>query len=61
MEFLDPEGRVQNPERVKELVFRGVRTPVLTPGLALGVTSGPIAGFTAGLNLSVGRRVSPIP
>lgn len=24
-EFLDPEGRVTNPERVKELVFRGVR------------------------------------
>lgn len=24
-EFLDPQGRVQNPERVKELVFRGVR------------------------------------
>lgn len=23
-EFLDPEGRVQNPERIKELVFRGV-------------------------------------
>lgn len=24
-EFLDPEGRVKNPERIKELVFRGVR------------------------------------
>lgn len=23
--FLDPEGRVKNPERIKELVFRGVR------------------------------------
>uniref|UniRef100_A0A672ZHB3 TBC1 domain family member 15 n=1 Tax=Sphaeramia orbicularis TaxID=375764 RepID=A0A672ZHB3_9TELE len=28
-EFLDPEGRVQNPERIKELVFRGVRYCVL--------------------------------
>lgn len=24
-EFLDPEGRVKNPEKVKELVFKGVR------------------------------------
>lgn len=24
-EFLDPEGRVKNPEKIKELVFRGVR------------------------------------
>ena len=24
-EFLDPEGRVTDPQRVKELVFRGVR------------------------------------
>ncbi|CAF95137.1 unnamed protein product, partial [Tetraodon nigroviridis] len=24
-EFLDPQGRVENPERVKDLVFRGVR------------------------------------
>ena len=23
-EFLDAEGRVQNPEKIKELVFRGV-------------------------------------
>uniref|UniRef100_A0A672ZG06 TBC1 domain family member 15 n=1 Tax=Sphaeramia orbicularis TaxID=375764 RepID=A0A672ZG06_9TELE len=28
-EFLDPEGRVQNPERIKELVFRGGITPTL--------------------------------
>ncbi|XP_061557216.1 TBC1 domain family member 17 [Phycodurus eques] len=27
--FLDPEGRVQDPERVKELVFRGGITPTL--------------------------------
>ena len=26
-EFLDPEGRVQNPEKIKEIVFRGVRLP----------------------------------
>lgn len=25
--FLDPEGRVKDPERVKELVFRGVSAP----------------------------------
>lgn len=23
-EFLDPEGRVKDPERIRELVFRGV-------------------------------------
>ncbi|TKS91432.1 TBC1 domain family member 17 [Collichthys lucidus] len=28
-EFLDPEGRVQNPERIKELVFRGGIRPSL--------------------------------
>lgn len=28
-EFLDPQGRVQNPERVKELVFRGGVAPPL--------------------------------
>ncbi|XP_068193621.1 TBC1 domain family member 17 [Antennarius striatus] len=28
-DFLDPEGRVTNPERVKELVFRGGVTPSL--------------------------------
>ncbi|KAJ3600929.1 hypothetical protein NHX12_031902 [Muraenolepis orangiensis] len=28
-EFLDPEGRVQNPERIKELVFRGGIIPPL--------------------------------
>uniref|UniRef100_A0A7N8XW03 TBC1 domain family member 15 n=1 Tax=Mastacembelus armatus TaxID=205130 RepID=A0A7N8XW03_9TELE len=27
--FLDPEGRVKNPEKVKELVFRGGITPAL--------------------------------
>uniref|UniRef100_A0A8P4JXW0 TBC1 domain family, member 17 n=1 Tax=Dicentrarchus labrax TaxID=13489 RepID=A0A8P4JXW0_DICLA len=28
-EFLDPQGRVKNPERIKELVFRGGITPNL--------------------------------
>ncbi|KAI4822742.1 hypothetical protein KUCAC02_008271 [Chaenocephalus aceratus] len=28
-EFLDPEGRVKNPERIKEIVFRGGVTPTL--------------------------------
>uniref|UniRef100_A0A7N6C5G1 TBC1 domain family member 15 n=1 Tax=Anabas testudineus TaxID=64144 RepID=A0A7N6C5G1_ANATE len=28
-EFLDPEGRVKNPEKIKELVFRGGITPSL--------------------------------
>ncbi|XP_056263659.1 TBC1 domain family member 17 [Pseudoliparis swirei] len=28
-EFLDPEGRVKNPEKIKELVFRGGVTPFL--------------------------------
>ncbi|KAM6966162.1 TBC1 domain family member 17 [Tautogolabrus adspersus] len=28
-EFLDPEGRVMNPERIKEIVFRGGITPTL--------------------------------
>ncbi|KAA8585470.1 hypothetical protein FQN60_004164, partial [Etheostoma spectabile] len=28
-EFLDPEGRVKNPERIKELIFRGGVTPHL--------------------------------
>ncbi|KAK5856077.1 hypothetical protein PBY51_007697 [Eleginops maclovinus] len=28
-EFLDPEGRVKNPERIKEIVFRGGVTPSL--------------------------------
>lgn len=33
-QFLDPQGRVQNPERVKELVFRGVRTATHTHTLS---------------------------
>lgn len=28
-DFLDPEGRVKSPERVRELVFRGVRRSLL--------------------------------
>uniref|UniRef100_A0A4W6CFV3 TBC1 domain family, member 17 n=1 Tax=Lates calcarifer TaxID=8187 RepID=A0A4W6CFV3_LATCA len=28
-EFLDPEGRVKNPEKIRELVFRGGITPTL--------------------------------
>lgn len=30
-EFLDPEGRVKDPQRVKELVFRGVRPYSIIP------------------------------
>uniref|UniRef100_A0A674NEI4 TBC1 domain family member 15 n=1 Tax=Takifugu rubripes TaxID=31033 RepID=A0A674NEI4_TAKRU len=32
-EFLDPEGRVKNPERIRDLVFRGVRLQGIAPPL----------------------------
>lgn len=30
-EFLDPEGRVKDPQQIKELVFRGVRPYSIIP------------------------------
>lgn len=56
-EFLDPEGRVTNPERVKELVFRGVRIVALAD---LKRQNSNVCVFTTfSLSLTGRRPVSP--
>ena len=52
-EFLDPEGRVTNPEKIKEIVFRGVRVPSLPAcvRIVMGTTSS--SSSVGSLSLSV--------